>query len=175
MRHGVLPHGEPSMKQWLAALAVGTLMTMPALAQTVKISTSMGDITVALDKAKAPKSVENFIKYINSGHYTGTVFHRVISDFMIQGGGMDGDLVEKSTKEPIELESANGLSNVRGTLAMARTGVPNSATSQFFINVKGHKDIFSKNRKTYPAISINSTITTLEYRVVLLPLVVSVA
>ena len=135
------------MKQWLAALAVGTLMTMPALAQTVKISTSMGDITVALDKAKAPKSVENFIKYINSGHYTGTVFHRVISDFMIQGGGMDGDLVEKSTKEPIELESANGLSNVRGTLAMARTGVPNSATSQFFINVKDNPMLDKANSR----------------------------
>ncbi len=135
------------MKQWLAALALGTLMTMPALAQTVKISTSMGDIMVALDKAKAPKSVENFIKYINSGHYTDTVFHRVISDFMIQGGGMDGDLVEKSTKEPIELESANGLSNVRGTLAMARTGVPNSATSQFFINVKDNPMLDKANSR----------------------------
>ncbi len=111
------------------------LATAPALAQTVKLSTTMGDITIALDKAKAPKTVENFLMYVKAGHYDGTVFHRVIADFMIQGGGMDADMKEKATKPPISLESSNGLSNVRGSIAMARTGDPNSATSQFFINV----------------------------------------
>ncbi len=124
------------MKHWLVALALSGSLAAPALAQTIKFSTSMGDITVALDKGKAPVSVENFVKYASSGHFDGTVFHRVINDFMIQGGGMNTDMVEKPTKAPIELESGNGLSNVRGTIAMARTGVPNSATSQFFINVK---------------------------------------
>ncbi len=124
------------MIKWFAAVALTSALASPALAQTVKLSTSMGDITIALDKAKSPKSVENFIKYVNSGHYNGTIFHRVMSDFMIQAGGMDEKMTEKPTRDPIELESDNGLSNVRGTIAMARTSVPNSATAQFFINVK---------------------------------------
>jgi peptidyl-prolyl cis-trans isomerase A (cyclophilin A) len=85
--------------------------------------------------AKAPKSVENFLQYVKDGHYDGTVFHRVISGFMIQGGGFDADMKQKATRAPIALESRNGLSNARGTIAMARTMVPDSATSQFFINV----------------------------------------
>jgi peptidyl-prolyl cis-trans isomerase A (cyclophilin A) len=123
------------VKAWAVVALVG-LACAPGMAQTIKLSTSMGDITLALDKAKAPISVANFVKYVNDGHYAGTVFHRVMSDFMIQAGGMDADLNEKTTREPIELESGNGLSNVRGTIAMARTNVPNSATAQFYINVK---------------------------------------
>jgi cyclophilin family peptidyl-prolyl cis-trans isomerase len=98
------------------------------------ISTTMGDITVELFQDRAPASVENFISYAD-GFYDGTIFHRVISGFMIQGGGFTADLVEKPTRPPIRNEAANGLSNVRGTLAMARTRALRSATSQFFINV----------------------------------------
>ncbi|MCW7537792.1 peptidylprolyl isomerase [Aquabacterium sp. A7-Y] len=117
------------------ALAFGCLATA-ASAQTVKLSTSAGDIVVKLDAAKAPKSVANFLQYVKDGHYDGTVFHRVIPDFMIQGGGFTPDMAQKPTREPIPLESRNGLSNQRGTIAMARTMDPNSATAQFFINVK---------------------------------------
>ena len=108
----------------------------PAFAQKVKLVTSEGDIVVELDAAKAPKTVENFLQYVKAGHYNGTVFHRVIANFMIQGGGMTADLKEKSTRPPIGLESRTGLTNQRGTIAMARTNDPNSATAQFFINVK---------------------------------------
>lgn len=101
----------------------------------VVISTSQGDITVELDAQMAPISVENFLSYVRDGFYDGTVFHRVIKDFMIQGGGMSPTLSQKTTKAPIKNEAANGLRNVRGTLAMARTGIVDSATSQFFINV----------------------------------------
>jgi len=122
-----------------SALVLSLLLTaaaVPAQAQKVKLSTSQGDIVVELDAAKAPKTVDNFIQYVKAGHYNGTVFHRVIDNFMIQGGGMTADLKEKPTRPPIALESRNGLNNDRGTIAMARTSVPNSATSQFFINVK---------------------------------------
>jgi peptidyl-prolyl cis-trans isomerase A (cyclophilin A) len=120
----------------LAVVLAGTLVTpLTALAQKVKLATSAGDIVVELDAAKAPKSVANFVQYVKAGHYTNTVFHRVIESFMVQGGGMTADLAEKPTRAPIPLEAGNGLSNLRGTLAMARTGVPDSATAQFFINV----------------------------------------
>jgi peptidyl-prolyl cis-trans isomerase A (cyclophilin A) len=120
----------------LAALCF-TLMAAPAaLAQKVKLATSMGDIVIELDAAKAPKTVDNFVKYVQAGHYNGTVFHRVIPNFMIQGGGMTPDMKEKPTRPPIPLEARNGLVNARGTVAMARTMDPNSATAQFFINVK---------------------------------------
>jgi peptidyl-prolyl cis-trans isomerase A (cyclophilin A) len=108
---------------------------LPALAQKVRLATSMGDIVVELDAAKAPKTVDNFVRYVKAGHYNGVVFHRVIDGFMIQTGGYTADLNEKPTRAPIPLEAANGLSNVRGSIAMARTNDPNSATSQFFINV----------------------------------------
>lgn len=98
------------------------------------IKTNLGDITVELYPDKAPKSVENFLGYVKSGFYDGTVFHRVIGNFMIQGGGFTKDLRQKPTKASIPIESKNGLSNLRGTLAMARTMDPNSATAQFFIN-----------------------------------------
>jgi peptidyl-prolyl cis-trans isomerase A (cyclophilin A) len=107
--------------------------------QKVRIATSAGDIVVELDAAKAPKSVENFLTYVKAGHYDGTVFHRVIENFMIQGGGMTADMKQKATRAPIPLESRNGLVNARGTLAMARTSDPGSATAQFFINVKDNE------------------------------------
>ena len=121
----------------LAAFAALSLAAAaPAFAQKVKLATSAGDIVVELDAAKAPKTVDNFLQYVKAGHYNGTVFHRVIENFMIQGGGMTADLKEKPTRPPIGLESRNGLTNQRGTVAMARTSDPNSATAQFFINVK---------------------------------------
>jgi peptidyl-prolyl cis-trans isomerase A (cyclophilin A) len=119
----------------LVAAALAATIHLPAWAQRVKLVTSAGEIVLELDAAKAPKSVENFVAYVKAGHYDGTVFHRVIENFMIQGGGMDAQLREKPTRAPIPLEAGNGLSNLRGTLAMARTGDPNSATAQFFINV----------------------------------------
>jgi cyclophilin family peptidyl-prolyl cis-trans isomerase len=101
---------------------------------SVVISTSMGDIEVELDGEKAPISTENFLSYVDEKFYDGTIFHRVIPNFMIQGGGMTPDMNQKPNKAPIKNEAANGLKNTRGTLAMARTSIPDSATSQFFIN-----------------------------------------
>jgi len=124
----------------MLAVLFGLMSVGDGLAQdknpVVEIDTSMGKIKVELFADKAPVTVKNFLKYTDDKHYDGTIFHRVISDFMIQGGGMTPGLKEKKTGEPIKNESANGLSNVRGTLAMARTNQPDSATSQFFINVK---------------------------------------
>ena len=116
-------------------IVLGLLAATPGCAQKVRLATSMGDVVLELDKEKAPKSVDNFVEYVKAGHYDGTVFHRVIQTFMIQGGGMKPDMSEKPTRPPIPLEAGNGLSNLRGTVAMARTSMPNSATSQFFINV----------------------------------------
>ncbi|MCX6773934.1 MAG: peptidylprolyl isomerase [Candidatus Micrarchaeota archaeon] len=104
--------------------------------ETVVIETTKGNIEIELNGAKAPKTVDNFLKYIESGFYNNTVFHRVIKGFMIQGGGFTRGGMEKDTLDPIKLESNNGLSNLKGTVAMARTNVPDSATSQFFINTK---------------------------------------
>lgn len=101
----------------------------------VVISTSLGDLEVELNQEKAPESVKNFLSYVDSKFYDGTIFHRVMPGFMIQGGGFTPDMKQKETKAPIKIESMNGLKNARGTLAMARTNDPNSATSQFFINV----------------------------------------
>jgi peptidyl-prolyl cis-trans isomerase B (cyclophilin B) len=101
----------------------------------VKLSTSMGDIVLELDEAKAPKTVANFVQYVQDGHYNGTVFHRVIDGFMIQGGGFEPGLKQKPTRENIENEAANGLKNDAYTVAMARTPEPHSASAQFFINV----------------------------------------
>ncbi|MDR2934434.1 MAG: peptidyl-prolyl cis-trans isomerase [Candidatus Adiutrix sp.] len=102
----------------------------------VQLTTSQGDIILELDPAAAPKTTANFIQYVQDGHYNGTIFHRVIPGFMIQGGGMDADLAEKPTCPPIENEARNGLANDRYTVAMARTPDPHSATAQFFINTK---------------------------------------
>jgi peptidyl-prolyl cis-trans isomerase A (cyclophilin A) len=111
---------------------------LPAQAQStprVKFQTSQGDFVVELQPEKAPKTVENFLHYVADKHYEGTVFHRVIDGFMVQGGGFTAAMVQKPTRAPIPLEANNGLKNDIGTIAMARTGNPNSATSQFFINV----------------------------------------
>lgn len=105
---------------------------------TVVIQTSQGDIELELDRAKAPISVENFLTYIESDHYDGTIFHRVIRNFMIQGGGFDENMIRKATLPAIKNEAKNGLKNDRGTIAMARTGQVDSATSQFFINTKNN-------------------------------------
>ncbi|MBL0720231.1 peptidyl-prolyl cis-trans isomerase [Piscinibacter sp. Jin2] len=114
---------------------IGLQQPAAAAEPKVRLSTSMGDIVIQLEPAKAPKTVENFLQYVKDGHYGGTVFHRVIDGFMIQGGGMDAKMSEKPTRGPIPIESDNGLLNARGTVAMARTPDPNSATAQFFINV----------------------------------------
>lgn len=111
-----------------------TLDTTPHVA----LKTSMGEIVLELDQEKAPQSVANFLQYVNSGYYKGTVFHRVIDGFMIQGGGFDKNMKQKATKAPIKNEAQNGLQNVSYSIAMARTGDPHSATSQFFINVNNN-------------------------------------
>ncbi len=127
----------------LTSLALAAIFSVatPAAAQDanapkVKLSTSMGDIVVQLEPAKAPKTVENFLQYVKDKHYDGTIFHRVIDGFMVQGGGFTADMVQKPVRAPIALESNNGLKNDKYTIAMARTNVPDSATAQFFINVK---------------------------------------
>jgi cyclophilin family peptidyl-prolyl cis-trans isomerase len=135
-----------------AACAFAAALPFAALAQTqpascsdllkgktpmkVKLTTSMGPVTLELNKEKAPISVENFVKYVEAGHYNGTIFHRVIDNFMVQGGGFAKDMSQKPTNPAIKNESTNGLKNENYTVAMARTGVRDSATAQFFINVK---------------------------------------
>ena len=104
----------------------------------VRLETNRGDILLALDAEKAPKSVANFLEYVKKGHYDGTVFHRVIDGFMIQGGGFEAGMKQKPTNDPIPNEANNGLKNEAGTIAMARTNDPHSATAQFFINVNGN-------------------------------------
>ena len=113
----------------------------------VRLETSMGDIVLELDAEKAPKTVENFLQYVNAGHYDGTIFHRVIDGFMIQGGGMTEGMKEKETQAPVENEADNGLKNDTYTVAMARTMDPHSATAQFFINVKKN-DFLNHTAKT---------------------------
>jgi peptidyl-prolyl cis-trans isomerase B (cyclophilin B) len=102
----------------------------------LSMKTNMGEIKIELDSKNAPITAENFINYVKSEHYNGSIFHRVIPGFMIQGGGMTAEMKEKKTEKPIENEAKNGLKNDRGTLAMARTSAPHSATAQFFINLK---------------------------------------
>jgi len=127
-----------------AALAASSL---PALAQKVRLATSAGDIVLELEAEKTPKTTANFLQYVRDGHYDGTIFHRVIPNFMIQGGGFKPDMSQKPTRAPIALESRTGLSNVRGTVAMARTNDPNSATAQFFINVQDNAFLDQANAR----------------------------
>ena len=120
-----------------AALGLAsTHLAAQTAAPRVKLATSAGDIVLELDPAKAPKTVANFLQYVNDKHYDGTVFHRVIDGFMVQGGGFTADLQQKPTRAPIPLEASNGLKNNKYTVAMARTIQPHSATAQFFINIK---------------------------------------
>ena len=131
---------------------VATVTVLDAAAQgnpVVVIETSLGNITAELDRANAPLSVENFLEYVESGHYSGTVFHRVIKGFMIQGGGFTADMQRKPTRTPVKNEARNGLANDRGTLAMARTNAVDSATSQFFINAVDNAAL--NNRGITPA------------------------
>jgi peptidyl-prolyl cis-trans isomerase A (cyclophilin A) len=130
--------------RWMMVLALAA-GAQAVMAQKVKLATSMGDIVLQLDAQKAPKSVANFVQYVKDGHYDGLIFHRVIPTFMIQGGGFDADMKQKATRPSIALESRNGLSNQRGTIAMARTSVPDSATSQFFINVADNERLDAAN------------------------------
>ena len=117
------------------------------MATTVEFETTLGNFKIELDEEKAPKTVENFLAYVDDGHYPGTVFHRIIDNFMVQGGGYDEELKKKTTKPPVENEADNGLKNTLGTVAMARTSDPNSATAQFFVNVKDN-DFLDHSAKT---------------------------
>lgn len=133
-----------------AALAIGSLTAGACWAASpdhprIKLTTNLGDIVLELDRPKAPATVDNFVQYVQSKHYDGTVFHRVIDGFMIQGGGFTADLQQKPTRAPIALEARNGLKNDRYTVAMARTGNPHSATAQFFINVANNDMLNAPN------------------------------
>ncbi len=137
-----------STLRWLLPALSALLLSVAnasAWAQKVRLDTSLGEIVIELDAAKAPKSAANFLEYVKAGHYNGTIFHRVIPNFMIQGGGFDPDMAQKPTRAPIPLESKNGLTNVRGSVAMARTSVPDSATAQFFINLKDNAFLDAAN------------------------------
>ena len=118
-----------------SALPAAHAAETPAAQPKVEFVTTMGKFVVQLDPARAPKTVANFLEYVKSGFYKGTIFHRVIPGFMVQGGGFTANMQQKPTRPPIPLESQNGLRNLRGTIAMARTANPNSATAQFFVNV----------------------------------------
>ncbi|MCU0708061.1 MAG: peptidylprolyl isomerase [Pirellula sp.] len=126
----------------------------------VTLKTSQGDITLELDNQAAPITVENFLKYAKDGHYNGTIFHRVIPGFMIQGGGFSSDMKQKSTRPSIKNESSNGLSNAKYTIAMARTSVPDSATSQFFINTKDNLFLDKANSQDGVGYCVFGKVTT---------------
>lgn len=125
-----------TLYQFIFIALFGSLSLVSQATETVIIETSVGDITLELDDQKAPASVENFLAYAVSGFYNGTIFHRVIKDFMIQGGGFTADYERKPTNSPVKNEANNGLKNTKYSIAMARTADPHSATSQFFINTK---------------------------------------
>lgn len=153
-------HGSgQQLARTLAGLALTLGLASPLWAQTVRLSTSMGDIVLELNHDKAPKTVDNFLQYVKDGHYNGTIFHRVIDGFMIQGGGVTADMREKATRPPVPLESRNGLSNVRGSVAMARTPDPNSATSQFFINVVDNGRLDQANAADHEGYAVFGTVT----------------
>ncbi len=136
-------------KHWALSAMLGLCLGLTTSAwaqntadlQRVKLQTSLGELVLELNAAKAPKSVANFVRYVQDKHYDGTVFHRVIDGFMIQGGGFTAEMQQKPVRDPIALEAQNGLKNDRGTIAMARTSNPNSATSQFFINLVDNRGL----------------------------------
>jgi len=155
----ILSFALPVLAAFAAQAAFGEIVTNRAAVGTAPapgvvravIETSAGDISLELDAVRAPVTVTNFIAYAKSGHYEGTIFHRVISGFMIQGGGFTPAMEQKATRAPIRNEAANGLKNARGTIAMARTSIVDSATSQFFINLKdnGFLDHTAPNPRQY--------------------------
>lgn len=136
------------MKLFMSVLALFFSFSVFAKNPVVIFDTTMGSFEVELDEGKAPNTVKNFLSYVDSNFYSGTIFHRVINNFMIQGGGFDEKMNEKETKAPIKNEAANGLKNTTGTIAMARTGNPHSATAQFFINVNDNAYLDHQNTTT---------------------------
>lgn len=142
-RHGLL------LAFCLGGLGLTSTVAWAQSNPKVRMNTSMGDIVLELYPDKAPKTVENFLQYVGDKHYDGTVFHRVMDGFMIQGGGFTADMQQKPTRPPVPLEATNGLKNDRGTIAMARTGNPNSATAQFFINVVNNAMLNAPNPDGY--------------------------
>ncbi|MDR1934329.1 MAG: peptidyl-prolyl cis-trans isomerase [Candidatus Accumulibacter sp.] len=128
------------MKSLFAAVILA-IATAATAAPSIEMQTSLGRMVIELDAGKAPVTVANFLKYVKEGHYNGTIFHRVIDGFMIQGGGLTPSMEEKQTGQPIQNESKNGLKNLRGTIAMARRPDPDSATVQFFINQKDNASL----------------------------------
>jgi cyclophilin family peptidyl-prolyl cis-trans isomerase len=133
---------------WISAISVLAAVTPTAAGDSPKVSleTDKGVIVIELYPDKAPQTVQNFLDYVDAGHYNSTIFHRVIPNFMIQGGGMSASMKEKSTKAPVKNEADNGIKNQRGTIAMARTQVPDSATAQFFINTVDNDFLNFKNK-----------------------------
>jgi len=145
------------MKKIFASLVLGILISGAAIAEPVSvlIKTTKGEITVTLNADKAPKTVENFLRYTDAGFYNGTIFHRVMSGFMIQGGGLTVDMKKKDAFDTVENESKNGLSNIRSSIAMARTSNPHSASAQFFINHDNNPNLDgSSNRWGYAVFGI---------------------
>jgi cyclophilin family peptidyl-prolyl cis-trans isomerase len=136
------------LSSFAVAFAAMTLATGAFANPVVVLETSQGKIEIEVDEKKAPKSAENFLKYVDDGYYNGTIFHRVIKSFMVQGGGYDTKYSKKKTRGPIKNEADNGLKNDIGTVAMARTGVVDSATSQFFINTKNNQFLNHRSKDT---------------------------
>ena len=134
------------MKYWLLLITLFFTATAQAANPVVKLETSEGDIVIELYQDKSPITVANFLAYVDAGFYTGTVFHRIIPNFMIQGGGFSADYKKKATKAPIQNEADNGIKNARGTIAMARTGEPHSATAQFFINTVNNSNLDHRSK-----------------------------
>ncbi len=153
--------------RWGALLLwAGGMVAMPAAqaesAPRVKVQTSQGDFVLELQPDKAPKTVDNFLRYVAEKHYDGTVFHRVIDGFMVQGGGFTANMTQKPTRSPVALEASSGLKNDRGTIAMARTGNPNSATSQFFINVANNDGLNAPQPDGYGYAVFGKVVTGME-------------
>ena len=148
LRRGKNSAKAPSLRSPLAFLTL-VIDTLVVGRTSVLIETNLGSFAVELDEAKAPKTCQNFLRYVDSGHYAGTIFHRVIDGFMVQGGGYDASYGKKPTREPVENEADNGLRNTVGTVAMARTSDPHSATAQFFVNV-ADSAILDHKSKTGP-------------------------
>ncbi len=144
----------------LPMILSGSLMAAPADSPLVELDTSMGKIVMRLSPDRAPVTVRNFIDYVNAGHYNGTIFHRVISGFMIQGGGFTPDMRQKETRAPIPLEARGGMPNDKYTVAMARTSYPHSATSQFFINVNDNSFLNADEAADGQGYAVFGTVTS---------------